>query len=268
MPTEKWGTRPTVFGVVREPAPVSFLRLSSPQAGTTVRHLTSPHTKAARLIAMQQSRNLRTSAGTLQDHSLPPVAVDGREESRTHVGPDRRLEFEDVLSSHLPHFQRMAMRRLRNPEDAEDAVQNAMLSAFKHISHFEGRAKMSTWLMAIVFNAVRMELRRRARRKLLPLDEPTHDGQRAISDLIADQRPTPEQALEGCEVLRLVIKLTRSLPPSQRVAIELRQRDDALSVRDAAEVLGVPVGTLKAQLARGRVTLRQQLRWSNSTTQE
>ena len=213
---------------------------------------------------MQGSRNLRRSPCTLRDCSLPPVALATGQELSGEASPDRRLEFEDVLSNHLSHFQRVAARWLRNPEDAEDAVQDAMLSAFKHIAHFEGRAKMSTWLMAIVFNSVRMELRRRARRKLLPLDEPTHDGQRAISDLIADQRPTPEQALEGCEVLRLVIKLTRSLPPSQRVAIELRQRDDALSVRDAAEVLGVPLGTLKAQLARGRATLRQQLRWSNS----
>jgi len=49
--------------------------------------------------------------------------------------------------------------------------------------------------------------------------------------------------------------------------MQLRQRDDGLSIKEAAEVLGVPVGTLKAQLARGRVTLRQQLRWSNSTMQ-
>jgi RNA polymerase sigma-70 factor (ECF subfamily) len=182
------------------------------------------------------------------------------------VSPERRLEFENVLSRNLPGFRRVAMRWLRNPEDAEDAVQDAMLSAFKHIARFEGRAQMSTWLMAILINAVRMQLRRRPRHTHLPLDQPTREGQRTISDLIADQRPTPDQTLEKCELLELVTKLTRSLPPSQRVAMELRQRDDGLSVKDAAEALGVPVGTLKAQLARGRVTLRQQLRWSNSTT--
>jgi len=141
-----------------------------------------------------------------------------------------------------------------------------MLSAFKHIARFEGRAQMSTWVMAIVINAVRAQLRRRLRHTILPLDQPTQDGQHTISDLVADQRPTPEQTLEKCERLKLVAKLTRSLPPSQRMAMQLRQRDDGLSIREAAEVLGVPVGTLKAQLARGRVTLRQQLRWSNSMT--
>jgi RNA polymerase sigma-70 factor (ECF subfamily) len=216
---------------------------------------------------MQESRNLRTSAGTLQDCFLPPVAVAGGEESRTQVSPERRLEFEDVLSRNLSGFQRLARHWLRNPEDAEDAVQDAMLSAFKHIARFEGRAQMSTWVMAIVINAVRAQLRRRLRHTFLSLDQPAQDGQQTIADLVADQRPTPEQTLAECELLKLVIQLTGSLPPSQRVAMALRQREDGLSIKEGAEVLGVPVGTLKAQLARGRVTLRQQLRWSNSTTQ-
>jgi RNA polymerase sigma-70 factor, ECF subfamily len=216
---------------------------------------------------MRESRTMQTSPCTLQDGFLPPVAGTGGQELTRQVSPERRLEFEDVLSRNLPGFRRVAMRWLHNPEDAEDAVQDAMLSAFKHITRFERLAKMSTWVMAIVFNAVRLELRRRARRKLLPLDEPTHDGQHAISDLIADKRPTPEQALEECELQKLDIQLTGILPPSQRTAMQLRQRrDDGLSMKEAAEVLGVPVGTLKAQLARGRVTLRQQLRWRNSTT--
>jgi len=188
------------------------------------------------------------------------MALATGQELSGEASPDRRLEFEDVLSRNLPGFHRVAMRWLRNPEDAEDAVQDAMLSAFKHMACFEGRAQMSTWLMAIVFNAVRMELRRRARRKLLSLDEPTNDGQYAISDLVADQRPTPEKALEECELRRLVIHLIDSLPPSQKKAMQLRLRDDGLSLKEAAEVLGVPVGTLKAQRARGRVALTRRLR--------
>jgi RNA polymerase sigma-70 factor, ECF subfamily len=219
------------------------------------------------LTAMPESQDLGTSACTLRDCSLAPVALAAGQELHGQASPERHQEFEDVLLKHLPHFQRVAMRWLRNPEDAEDAVQDAMLSGFKHITHFKRRAKMSTWLMAIVINAVRAQLRRRLRHTMLPLDQPTHDGQLTISDLVADQRPTPEQTLEECERLKLVAKLTRSLPRSQRIAMQLRQRDDGLSIKEAAELLGVPVGTLKAQLARGRVTLRQQLRWSNSTMQ-
>jgi RNA polymerase sigma-70 factor (ECF subfamily) len=150
----------------------------------------------------------------------------------------------------------MATRWLRNPEDAEDAVQDAMLSAFKHIAAFDGRAQLSTWVMAIVINAVRMKLRRRPRCHIVSLDQMPEDGQWAISELIADLRPTPEQTLEQCELRELVTKLTGSLPLSQRTALRLRQRD-GLSIRMAAEALGVPEGTLKAQIARGRAKLIQ-----------
>jgi len=183
---------------------------------------------------MQTSRKLRTLPCTLRDCSLPPVALAARQELSGQASPERRLEFEDVLSNRLPHFQRVAMRWLRNPEDAEDAVQDAMLSAFKHIAHFEGRAKISSWLMAILINAVRMQLRRRPRHTLLPLDQPTQGGQHTISDLIADERPTPEEILEECELRQLVIKLTGSLPPSQRMAMQLRQIRPAFNFRHPA----------------------------------
>lgn len=209
---------------------------------------------------MQESRNLRNSACTFQDGFLPPMSLAGENNKCSQVSPERSLEFEDVLSRNLPRFQRVARRWLRNPEDAEDAVQDAMLSAFEHIAHFEGRAQMSTWLMAIVFNAVRMQLRRRARRKLLPLDEPAHDGQLTISDLVADQRPTPEQTVQEYERRQLLVRLTGTLPPSQMVAMQLRLRDDDLSTKEIAEALGVPIGTLKAQLARGRAGLTQRVR--------
>lgn len=220
---------------------------------------------------MRESRNVRTLACTLQDSFLPPVAVATGQELSRQISPERRLEFEEVLARNLPGFQRVAMHWLRSPEDAEDAVQDAMLSAFKHIAHFEGRAQMSTWLMAILINAVRMQLRRRLRHTLLPLDQPERDGQRTILDLVADQRSTPEQTLATCELRELVIQLTCSLPPSQRIAMQLRQRDDGLSMKASAEVLGVPVGTLKAQLARGRVALTRRVRnavgWSGSPKQ-
>jgi len=202
---------------------------------------------------------MQTGVLTFENPSLPPAAVADGQELVGDAIEKRRLEFEDLLSRHLPRFRRMAMRWLRNPEDAEDAVQDAMLSAFKHLSRFEGRAQMSTWLMAIVFNAVRMQLRRRPRYTILALDHVPQDDQHTISDLIADPRPTPEQTLEEGELRELAIKLIGNLPRSQRIAMRLRQRND-LSTKEAAQVLGVPEGTLKAQLARGRANLTERLR--------
>src|ERR1700691_2881239 len=66
---------------------------------------------------------------------------------------------EDAISRYSPTLFRVALRRLRNVEDAEDAVQDALLSAYKHIGQFEGRSQLSTWLTTIVTNAARMKLR-------------------------------------------------------------------------------------------------------------
>ncbi len=80
-------------------------------------------------------------------------------------------EMQDVLSRSLPSFYRKAYRQLGNAADAEDAVQDALLSAYKHLDQFKGQAQMSTWLTAIVINSARMQLRRRPRQIHLSLDE-------------------------------------------------------------------------------------------------
>ncbi len=167
-----------------------------------------------------------------------------------------RMEFEKIVSRDLSRFRRVAMRWLRNPEDAEDAVQDAMLSAYKHIGAFGGRARLSTWITAIVINSVRMQLRRRPRCQIVSLDHVPEDGQWAIPELLADPGPTPEQVAERSELRELVARLSCCLPDSQLAALRLRQRD-GLSIKEAAETLGVPEGTLKAQLARGRAKLVQ-----------
>src|SRR5262245_42223369 len=197
-----------------------------------------------------------TPTTAFEDSSLPLMAAGDAQATAGEARPDRRREFEAILSRTLPRLQRMALRSLRNPEDAEDAVQDAMLLAFRHIAQFDGRAQMSTWLTAIVLNTVRMQLRRRPRGQMVSLDQSPAEGKRAISELLADPSPTPEQNLEQRQLLDLVTKLTGGLPASQRAALQLRLKEDS-SIKDAARKLRVPEGTLKAQLTRGRVALAQ-----------
>ncbi len=204
-----------------------------------------------------------TATSAIEDCSLRSLAATGARIAE-EATPERRREFDNILSHALPRFRRIAMRWLRNPEDAEDAVQDAMLSAFTHIARFDGRAKMSTWLMAIVINAVRMQIRRRPRGQMLSLDQSAAKGQWTISEILADPRPSPEQTLEQRELRAIVIKLTGSLPPSQQAALQLRLRDD-LSIQKAAQTLGVPEGTVKAQLARGRARLMQRFHDATGT---
>lgn len=176
------------------------------------------------------------------------------QECRAAARVSRRDEFETLLHHSLPRFRSLATRWLGNRQDAEDAVQDAMLSAFTHIESFNGRAKMSTWLTVIVINAVRMQMRRRPRTRALSLDYIPKEGGFSIAEQLTDPRPTAERCVENFELYELAIKLTGGLPPSQRKALRLYQQND-FSIKRSARKLGVPEGTLKAQLARGRERL-------------
>src|SRR5215469_2152448 len=122
-----------------------------------------------------------TMTSEYENSSVLPMLQRGAQEFRKEASPERWREFDDIRSHAIPHFRQIAMRRLRNPEDAEDAVQDAMLSAFRHLAQFGGRAKMSTWLTAIVLNAVRMQIRARSRARLMSLDSTTTESKPAIS---------------------------------------------------------------------------------------
>jgi|SRR5580700_6717532 RNA polymerase sigma-70 factor (ECF subfamily) len=99
----------------------------------------------------------------------------------------------DVISSHSLRFRRLALRYLGNAADAEDAVQDALLSALTHVDRFKGRAKMSTWLTTIVINSARMKLRRRLSRVQIALDEPRGEQNVSVTDMVSDIHPDPEE---------------------------------------------------------------------------
>src|ERR1700676_1405982 len=96
-------------------------------------------------------------------------------------------DFEGVISSYSPVLFRVALRRLRNVEDAEDAVQDALLLAHKHIGQFEGRSQLSTWLTRIVMNTAGMKLRRRSRRETLSLDDTEEEEISRLANALKDE---------------------------------------------------------------------------------
>ena len=191
---------------------------------------------------------------TLDDSVLAEANTD-MHRVKEQESSEHRREFDNLLHHALPRFRRMAMRWLRNHEDAEDAVQDAMLLAFRHISQFQGRAQMSTWLTAILYNVVRMQLRR-PRYSMVPLDHAANDANWATSDFLADSRPTQEKILEQSELYELAVKLVATMPSRQRTALQLCIQAD-FSMRKAAEILGVPQGTMKVRLSRARVSLAE-----------
>src|SRR5260370_32227962 len=131
---------------------------------------------AERIARNGDSPNMATPVAALEDCSFLSMTAGGTPVVAHKASPERLHELDNVLSRALPRFRRIAMRWLGNHEDAEDAVQDAMLSAFKHIADFEGRAQMSTWLTARSINRLSMLIPRRPPGHTVALDSsPTQD---------------------------------------------------------------------------------------------
>jgi RNA polymerase sigma-70 factor (ECF subfamily) len=164
-------------------------------------------------------------------------------------------ELTHVLTHHSARFRRIALGHLSNVADAEDAVQDALLSALTHVHQFRGQAKMSTWLTTIVINSARMKLRQRLGSLQLALDE-TNGQQDLLEDIVSDTRPGPEEAYRVREIAGTLAHATSRLSPTLRTTFQLRDID-GLSIRETADLLGVPTGTVKARLARARRRVRE-----------
>lgn len=174
--------------------------------------------------------------------------------------PQRVEELTGVITRCLPYLHRMAFRRMGNVADAEDVVQDALLSAYSHVNQFRGQARMSTWLTSIVINSARMSLRRRSRQLNVPLDEGDPDAPR-LSDILADSQPSPEEECRRAEHAELLVQSLARLSPILRETFQLCNID-GLSIREAAHVLGVADGTVKARLSRARTKLKKLLQRS------
>ena len=176
---------------------------------------------------------------------------------KVRIGEKENLEMQDVLSRCLPSFYRKAYRHLGNAADAEDAVQDALLSAYKHLNQFKGQSQMSTWLTAILINCARMHLRNRPRQTHLSLDERFGEDQEySLSERLAHRGLSPEEECRNSELDRRLLQFTEQLSPSLRKAFELRELD-GLTTNEAAQILGVPDGTVKARVSRARAKLRR-----------
>lgn len=165
-----------------------------------------------------------------------------------------------VLSDGLPTLHGYARRLLRNEADAEDAVQDALLSALTHLNQFRGEAQFSTWLTTIVINCVRMQLRKRLRYTHVSLDSVRGDEyEHPLADTLVDKRPSPEEECHRSILHARMIAVVAELSPILRKTFHLRFAHH-LSIRETARVLGVPTGTVKAQSARARAKLLKAMR--------
>jgi RNA polymerase sigma-70 factor (ECF subfamily) len=162
---------------------------------------------------------------------------------RRHVAGDNEA-FGELFRRHRDRLWAVALRTVCDPEEAADALQDAMVSAFRRAADFRGESAVTTWLHRIVVNASLDRLRRRAARPTVPTEEQTFE---ALAALDADPAHATDTRLDVDAALLL-------LPPPQRAALVVVDML-GFSVADAAVILDVSAGTVKSRCARARAKL-------------
>lgn len=155
-------------------------------------------------------------------------------------------QLEEVARTHSAMYQRMAYKYLRSREDAEDCVQDALLKAFEHLGQFKGKSQLSTWVGTIVIRCALVRLRRR-QPIMVAIDDPDTRFLLTYEDHVVERKPIffkPPQ------------ELLRHLQPCQQ-AVLTAVILEGMTNSEAAEKLGVSVGTVKAHASRGRKRLRE-----------
>lgn len=166
--------------------------------------------------------------------------------------------FTELVKRHRDRLWAVALRTTGDPEEASDAVQDALISAYRRADQFRGESAVTTWLHRIVVNASLDRMRRRAVRPWVPLPEESgEEGSRAV--LVDDSAlADPRDAIESRETALEVQAALNELPPDQRAAIVLVDLE-GYSVEEASRILECPEGTVKSRCFRGRAKLAERL---------
>ncbi|MER7114845.1 RNA polymerase sigma factor SigM [Saccharomonospora azurea] len=155
--------------------------------------------------------------------------------------------FNELVRRHRDRMWAVALRTVRDPEEAADALQDAFISAFRAASNFRAESQVTTWLHRIVVNACLDRVRRRQARPTVPLPDTSHQEPAVPRDSVSERET------------RLVIKdALDQLPEEQRVPIVLVDVE-GYSVAETAQMLGIAQGTVKSRCARGRAKLAKLL---------
>lgn len=168
-----------------------------------------------------------------------------------HVAGDPDA-FGVLFQRHRDRLWAVAIRTLGDPEEAADALQDAMIAAFRRASSFRGDSAVTTWLHRIVVNAALDRMRRRASR-------PTASGQDddALDALATTGQPLSDPSGKSDTAMDVTAALRRLVPEQQAALVLVDML--GYSIADAAEVLGVSEGTVKSRAARGRARLLPRL---------
>jgi len=166
--------------------------------------------------------------------------------------------FYELIQPYERRVYSTAFAIVRNPADAEDVAQEAMLKAFKHLKQFRAEARFSTWLVQITLNEARMRIRREHAEVMQPVtNHQDEDGNYTPRDF-ADWREIPSETLERNEIRQKLIEALGSLGQKYREVFVLRDVQN-LSIEETAKALGLSTASVKTRLLRARLMLRDLL---------
>ena len=169
--------------------------------------------------------------------------------TRKQQAASRLEQFERDMLGHLEVLVAAARRILRSQSEAEDMVQETYLRAWKYFDSFDAGSNARAWLFRIMFNAINRERGKRAKLAEAPLEEESQAAEQ--TNVIAFD---PIKQLEGAELLKAAERLSEE----HRAVLWLVVVDE-FSYREAADILGVPIGTVMSRLHRARRELRKQI---------
>lgn len=194
-----------------------------------------------------------------QNPQLPEIA-DAELVNRAKAGD---LDaFETLTTRYEQRVFSLAMRMLRQEQDAEDVTQQTFLSALENLSGFRGEASFATWLFRIATHAALKVIRKHKGLKTVSLEEATEETGQVDSiphpEFIADWRHSPAQLVQKREIQRLLDEALAQLDEKHRLVFLLRDVE-GFSVKETADALGLTEANTKVRLLRARLQLREQL---------
>lgn len=183
----------------------------------------------------------------------PPAAADDEFALVQRIVASERPAFEILMRRHNRRLFRLARATLRNDADAEDALQEAYIAAYRGLAQFRGGAALGTWLSRLVLNECLSRLRRQARRdNVIPMQS-MHDATR-VDTMTTPDNDSPEKLLRA-ELRALLERKLDALPESFRLVFVLRCVEE-MSVEETAAYLDIPEATVRSRLFRARSLLQ------------
>jgi len=172
-----------------------------------------------------------------------------------------RAEFAQLVDTYSSPIYRLGLRMLGNPQDAEDILQNTFLNALTHLSSFEGRSSVATWLYRIAANEALMLIRKKKPEVHIENSDNSSENEN-VEDLkptqFADWSALPEEELLSSEGKKILDSMIQILPESLRIVFILRDME-GLSIKETADALDLTETNVKTRLLRARLFLRERL---------